>query len=199
MALKTTSRRAPLLTALTGQKYPVIPSKPSFLLQLSSVLPKITENIQKISTSFSQVLNAENREAIRKSLKNIKVFTTALAGSSGDLTQSMSSLKTSLNNAAVASKDLPAILKKLKVILTKVNTISDNVAIASKSVVGSAKDTRVVIQNFAQQIVPNISQVVSHMNTLTVKLNKLSTQLDRNPSILVRGRLPKLPGPGEKQ
>ncbi len=83
--LKSKTIEAPPLETKPGEKYPVIPSKPSLLMQLSTVLPEVTKDIQQLSASIAQVLDASNRQSISSSLKNIESFTQTLSNNSATL------------------------------------------------------------------------------------------------------------------
>ena len=69
---------APPLLLHPGEEYPVIPSKPSLLVQLSKVLPELANNISKLSNSISAVFDEKNRTAIAATLQNIQGFTKTL-------------------------------------------------------------------------------------------------------------------------
>ena len=51
--LKAGTEKAPPLLPAKGDPYPVIPSRPSFLMQLSTVLPEVTKDIQKLSANVA--------------------------------------------------------------------------------------------------------------------------------------------------
>lgn len=69
---------APPLLLHPGEEYPVIPSKPSFLVQLSKVLPQLANNMSQLSNSISAVFDEKNRMAIAATLQNIQGFTKTL-------------------------------------------------------------------------------------------------------------------------
>lgn len=69
---------APPLLKHSGEDYPVIPSRPSLLVQLSKVLPQLATNISQLSDSIGAVFDEKNRESIALTLKNIQLFTKTL-------------------------------------------------------------------------------------------------------------------------
>ncbi len=101
VGLKALTPKAPLLGAKPGQKYPVIPSEPSFLMQLGKVLPELTGNLKNISTSITKLLNEKNRKAIDSTLQNVSVLTKNLADNSKRLDDISKSLQETLNNTAI--------------------------------------------------------------------------------------------------
>lgn len=199
VALKATSSNAPLLKALPGQTYPVIPSKPSLFLQLSTVLPEITHNFKGFTDGMSDLLSKDNQTAISQSLQNINQFTGSLSKSSEDLTDSVRSLKATLDNTSQASEDLPNVMKKLDGILDQVSVIAVKVDAAGQNIQKTSHDTQIVMRNFSSQVMPNLQQMMHNLNQLSKNLSTLSSNLERDPSMLVRGKQPQAPGPGEKQ
>lgn len=182
--LKAETESAPKLVAETGQRFPVIPSRPSLLVQLSTVLPEVTKDIQGLSASIAQVLDTENRNSIKDSLKNIQVFTKALADNSADLTASMQSLRNTLFHVSEMSDHLPETVAQInKTALTIDQTMQSGQA---------------VIHNFSDQVVPAAQQALSNLSAATTSMHQLTDELQRDPSMLVRGRSPQPPGPGEK-
>jgi len=113
IGLKAKSQDAPLLVPRLGQKYPVIPTQPSLILQLSEVLPELTNNVRKIGKKIDGLLDQENLDSIRGTLKNLKNFTKTLSDNSQELDESIKSLRVTLKNTAIASKKLPQTLDKL--------------------------------------------------------------------------------------
>lgn len=189
--LKAQTEEAPLLTVLPGNKYPIIPSKPSFLMQLSEVLPEITKDIQNLSSSIAQVLDKKNRQAFGESLQNMSEFTKTLAENSENLTENLQLLKITLSHLSEASKDMPDTIKKLNQTLSHATQTSD-------AITQTMQTGNIVLRNFSNQVLPNAQQALSSLNAATINMDRLLNELQRNPSMLVRGREPASPGPGEK-
>lgn len=189
--LKAQTEEAPLLTVLPGNKYPIIPSKPSFLMQLSEVLPEITKDIQNLSSSIAQVLDKKNRQAFGASLQNMSEFTKTLAENSENLTENLQLLKITLSHLSEASKDMPDTIKKLNQTLSHATQTSD-------AITQTMQTGNIVLRNFSNQVLPNAQQALSSLNAATINMDRLLNELQRNPSMLVRGREPASPGPGEK-
>lgn len=106
VGLKTTSVDAPLLLPLPGEKYPIIPTKPSFFVQLSEVLPEITKNFKKIGNSIDKLLDKKNQEAIAATLQNLKKITKTFADNSDNISQATQRLPKTLKNMGDAAKSV---------------------------------------------------------------------------------------------
>lgn len=168
--LKSETENAPELKALPGQPYPIISSKPSLLMQLSAVLPDVATDVQGLSKSIAEVLNEKNRQSIQESLANIAVVTKTLADNSKNFTQTIEQL-----NKTLASIDKTA-------------------ATITKTMQGG----QTVMRNFSNQVLPNAQQAISNLSQATMSVHQLTDELQRNPSMLIRGKGPAQLGPGEK-
>lgn len=189
--LKAETETAPLLVAASGEPYPVIPSRPSLLMQLSTVLPEVTKDIQNLSANVAQVLDTQNRTSIRDSLKNIAAVTKTLADNSTDFTETMHSLDNTLANVSEASNRLPDTISKLNNTLSSVNNLSVQMN-------GTSAALKQTTQNFSDQVIPSAQQALSHLSHATMSMQQLTDELQRDPSMLVRGKQPAQLGPGEK-
>ncbi len=198
VSLKAETIRAPILKAKPGEKYPIIPSKPSLFMELSEVLPEITKNMKSIGESVSKLLDEENRIAIKNSLQNIATFSESLADNTENINASLKYLKKTLKNSSVASEELPAVVNQLKTTLKSLEKMSDQMKLASRSANTLLQESHVAVMNLSTQVVPSVQQVMMHLNSMTSNLTQITYQLERNPSILIRGKRPLPLGPGEK-
>ena len=64
VGLTAGAAQAPLLKIATGEKYPVIVSQPSMLMQLDTAIRELTMNV-------SELLNDDNQKAIHHTLQNL--------------------------------------------------------------------------------------------------------------------------------
>lgn len=53
------------------------------------------------------------------------------------------------------------------------------------------------LQSFSSQTLPQVNQLLMNATALTNQLNMLSGEAAQNPSVLIKGRTPPKPGPGE--
>ncbi|HLB56854.1 MAG TPA: MlaD family protein [Coxiellaceae bacterium] len=195
--LKAETETAPLLTATAGEPYPVIPSKPSLLMQLSTVLPEVTKDIQNLSASIAELLDKENQESITSSLKNISQITKVMADNSADFTNTMQSLDNTLANMSEASNHFPETVKQLRKTLSSIQTLTLHMTKATDTIDQTMQNGQAAIHNFSNQVIPSAQQALSHLSQATMSMNQLTDELQRNPSMLVRGKAPEPLGPGE--
>lgn len=187
------------LRAAPGQEFPVIPSKPSFFVQFGKILPAITENIKAIGENIRKLLDKQNREAVRDSLQNIDKFTQTLASNSENINASLQSLRGLLANTEKASKQLPGVMQQLHNSLSQIHVMAKQIGKATKSFDKTMKSGTYAINSFTSQLLPGAQQTLSNLSDVSSNLSSLTNELERNPSILIRGKQPAAPGPGEQR
>lgn len=82
LALKDNGNDTSTLVALPGHRYPIIATGPSFFLRIDAALKKLSENITSLTNSISELLDPENRQAIKTTLLNLTHITNQLAENS---------------------------------------------------------------------------------------------------------------------
>lgn len=104
IALKDKSTDLRPLVVEAGQSYPVIPSAPSLFMRLDTALSRLSKNFDRISQAIQSLLDKDNQESIKETLKNIRKITGTLADNSQRMT-------TILQNTANASAQLAPLLQ----------------------------------------------------------------------------------------
>lgn len=196
--LKAETETAPLLVATKGEPYPVIPSKPSLLMQLSTVLPEVAKQVKSLSASVSELLDKENQDSIKSTLKNLAKITQTFADNSADFSETMKSLDNTMANVSEASNQFPETMKRFKATIVSVNALSEQMHQTAKTIDSTMKSGQNAITNFSDQVIPAAQQSLSNLSRATMSVNALTDELQNNPSMLVRGKTPAPLGPGEK-
>ena len=198
IGLEAENMNSPGLTIGPGEKYPVIPSRPSWFMQISEVLPVITTKITELSDNVNKMFDDKNQKAMSQSLENINKFSKTLSDNSEALDKSMHSLQVTLSHAEVMSKDLPAISKQVQATLSQVRGMSAALEKTSQFADKTMRSGKVAVDNFSAQVMPTAQETMQKLNVIAANLQVLSQQLQRNPSMLIRGKQAAVPGPGEK-
>lgn len=199
VGLKAQTPNAPLLTAKPGKRYPIIPFRPSFLMQLSTVLPRLTDNLREISQDISKIFDQKNREAISLSLQNIATITKNLSNNSQKLDAITDSLQEVLRNTSTASKQFPEAINELQKTMKSIQQTSIEIKKASQNANVLINQGRVMLGNFNDQLLPTTQQILVKLNSVMLNFSNVTQEIQRNPSMLIRGKQPDLPGPGESQ
>ncbi|SRR5579885_519852 len=150
------TKDAPELVAQPGQRYPVIPTKPS-------TFQEITDKVSKLADRANDALNDENRRQLALMLKNLQETTAAIDRHSRDI----EAILANLNKASATLDDT----------LVSARGTAQNLDRLSADA-----DTVVRTQGMGQ-----LPQLVIETRALVSSLNRLSNDLDRNPTSLVFG------------
>ena len=194
------SASSPNLTPLVkapNQPYPVIPASPSLFNQLDKVLKEVSENVGKVSKKVGEIFDAENAAYIKKSLANIKTFTDIIAQEGPQIRRSLKSADVLLKNMSTVSNQLPELVTELRIGLTKFKNMASAMTAAGKSVSSTMKTGKTAIDKISQQTVPSADTLLRRLDVIAANLEKVSTQMRQNPSVIIRGTTPPPPGPGE--
>lgn len=157
------TKDAPLLTAAPGQTYPVIKTAPSALQQLTRGAPELLAKLNTIADRLTTLLSDENQRHLTATLANLDATTTALASRSGEI-------EASLDNLSVASKALPGTIASANESLVKVGKLADDA------------DGFVRGDGLAQ-----LAGLIGDTRRTVSNLNRLTEQLDRQPTKLIFG------------
>lgn len=197
VGLSATRKDAPTITVLPGHRYPVIPSKPSFMETLSDALKDVTKNIQKLSSSVQNIVDDTNRKAVAGSLQNIEKITKNLADNDKNLSQIIVSTKQLTENLATSSQDLPKTMHTLNQTLTSLKQMANKITQTGDTINATMEGANGLMQNVTQQVVPQTTTLMQTINSTIRQIEQLSAKLKRNPSMLLRGQSPSPAGPGE--
>lgn len=157
------------LRTLPNQPYPIIPSKPSLLKQLDQVLEEVSKNVNTVSLRLKQILSPQNAFNIKKSLMNLKEVTTVFAQNTNTINQGLKNINRFFDHANTS--------------ITRLNNMTD----AGK----------ITINKISQQTVPAATTLLHQLNAITANLEKVSSEMRQNPSVIIRGTSSPKPGPGE--
>jgi len=178
------------LVKMPGEDYPIIPSRPSLMLQLNTILMDVTDNFQQVADSISGVLDGDNAKSIKNSLRNLDRFTSMLSEQSQQMSSIISKVDDLAKNAAIASKALPELMKNISGTSRSITDMSLNVSDTMK---GSNK----AIKQISEQTIPKVNALIAELEEASQSFADVAKELKRNPSMLLRGKAPKALGPGE--
>lgn len=199
IGLQSEQVNAPPLAKHKGEEYPVIASKPSLLMQLSEVMPKITGKITELSDSVTKLFDQSNLQSIAVTLKNLQAFTSTLKHNSERINDSMASLQKILSKGQIAANKLPALMQTTSITMKQLKTTATTFNHTAETATNTLKAGRAAIDGFSTQLIPSAQQVLQRLGNITVSLTAFSNELKRNPAMMIRGKQPMRLGPGEKR
>ena len=182
--------RAPDLVALPGQKYPVIPTEPSFLFSLEDGLSVLTSNVDEISRSLGTVFDEHNAKLFNSTLINLEQFSQVMGAKTTEISDF-------IDNLSQSSEVLPALVTDTNQLIKELNSVAQQIHVASNAVVATMNSSQDTITNISQQAVPLLIETLNNLNIIATDLEAITNEMRRNPSVIVHGQSPVTPGPGE--
>jgi phospholipid/cholesterol/gamma-HCH transport system substrate-binding protein len=162
--------KSPLLTARPGQKYPIIRTKQSGLLQLEQSAPEVVAKLNVAATRINDLLNDNNRRAIAHVLANLDETTEVIARRSADIDAILKNTNEATANLNKASANLQPTLDHVDLTVNKFGKVATDA------------DAFINGDGLAQ-----LSSLIGDLRRLVTNLNKFSDQLNRSPTSLIFG------------
>ena len=188
------TRDSPPLMPPPGQPYPVIKIKPS--LPLDQAASTLVSNLNEIASSLKDVTDKESRAAMRKTMVNLAELTGALKQREKELDKFFSSADRTLENTREATEKLPALFSSATETAAALENMAQQIDRTSKSVDSLLAGSQQDVQRFTNQTLSEAGLLIAETRQLTVRLQRLTQQVEQNPRSLLFGRRP-TPGPGE--
>lgn len=185
---------APLLVPKPGQRYAVIRSHRSRLANLTARAPQVIEKISDTVDRLNDMLDDKNRRAVAESLENIRVLTGHLADQSKDFGELVSSattaahsLGTLLDNVDHSYSGPDGLGNKLSVTLGDFSRTAKGLQDTNRILQGELQDIKPGLRNFTEQTLSDVGTLVGQTRQLVTGLNRLTTQIERDPSQVLFG------------
>lgn len=205
------SQESPPLEARPGEDYPVIRSGPSLMVRLDSAVTALLTNLNRSSEDLSALLDVDNRREFKQTLADLRVVARTLAARSATIDSGLSSATRTLDNLARASAELPQLVERLQKSADGFDRMTRELAQAGHSanatladagatlskVGATAAGARDDLRRATDETVPEVRLLASELREVTASLRRFSQQLEQNPSVLLYGKPPAPPGPGE--
>ena len=184
------SRDAPELTRKDDQKYPVIKTGPSLMTRLDTSVTSLLTQLNRTAANINALLNDDNRRAIGQILADLETVSHTLAARRTTIDAGLSDAALTLKNTARISDQLPQQIQRSADAFNKMSNELANTSAAARATLEGT-------QQFADQTLPQIQQLVEQLRDLTGSLQRLSGELEQNPSAILRGKAAPQKGPGE--
>lgn len=188
------TQKAPVLTAKAGQRYPVITSHRSRLASFVARAPELLEKADQALEAANKLLGEQNRQAFAESLNNIRTFTAGLAERNQDLAEftgnakkAAASLADLVDNVDKSYSGPDGLGNKLATTITDIDKFTKNLSETNRQLQAALTDMRPGIHSFSAQTLPNVGILVGEARQLVSALDRLSGELERDPSRILFG------------
>lgn len=189
---------SPPLVAADDGTIPTIPSKPSLVARLEDTFTGVLATLDRTGNNVNAVLDAQNRESLKKILADTAVLTSALAAQRAALSAGIADAARTAGNAARASEQLGPLIARIGSSAEAVEKMANEAARASAGAGRAVDAVDGGVKQFNNVALPELERLLAELNALAGSLRRLSEQAERDPARLLLGnRNPSL-GPGEK-
>lgn len=177
------------LVATPGQEYPIIASRESSLQRVFNNAPELLARLLVITDRISSMLDEKNRQAIADTLANVRDTTAAFKGHTGDIDQLITDGSKVMHNLVAASASLQDMASKLDRTSDKADRLvaAANDAIHEATKLATDLDSIVLVakpgvRELTTNDVDQISALLADARRLIISLDRVSAQLERDPS-----------------
>ena len=197
VGLSASSANLTPLTRKHHEQYPIIPASASLFSQLDRVLKDVSQNIHDVSIGIKRIFDSTNAATLSKILTNIQTMTDVVVKNKKNIDDSLTNADKLLHHLSQSSEKLFQMMDDLHAGIQHIDHMATKVAAAGDNVTNAMKSGKITIEQFSRQTLPLVNGLLSKLNNISVNLEKVSTQLRQNPSIVIRGTAAATPGPGE--
>ena len=174
---------SPLLLVQANENYPVIKAGTSLMGRLDASMSGLLGSLSKTADSANDILDDDNRKAIKRILADLATITGTLAAHRGEMDKI-------IINSASMSEQMPPLLERINKATANIEKMTQEASRASSSV-------RKTLDGVANEGLPEAERMMVDMRELIGALQRVTTQIEQNPSVLLRGSESKRRGPGE--
>ncbi len=191
------ARDSPPLTAIAGNDYPVIRTKPSLSARLENILTSVLAKLDSTSSSINAVLSDENKEAFKNALADIATVTRTISVRKEAIDKVIVSAARTFDNSARATEQLERVVARIGKSAESVEKMGDEVARTSASAGKTVDVVGADVARFTAEALPEFERLLGEMSVLAASLRRLSEKMEGSPGGLLMGRRSVPPGPGE--
>ncbi len=188
---------SPPLTAIAGNEYPVIRTKPSLTARLEYILTSVLAKLDSTSSSINAILSDENKAAFKSALADISAVTRTVAARKETLDAGIASAARTFDNSARVTAQLGPVIDRMG---RSADAIEKMAKEAERTSASAGKAVDVVgadVARFTAEALPEFERLLGEMSVLAASLRRLSEKMEGSPGGLLMGRRPVPPGPGE--
>lgn len=136
------SNASPMLLAQEGERYPVIPSRPSQLERVFETVPELVARFTTLVERATVLLNDDNQQAFAETLANVRDLTGALAGQTGNIEATLTDARTAVGALRDTAVEVRGMSAELRVEAKRLADAAEK-ALAQITVTAATADTQV--------------------------------------------------------
>lgn len=190
-----------------GEGLPRLRLEPSFIARITEVTLKAMQGLGAISQDLNALLSAENRERFADILVKLDSLTAGLDRAAGELPKTLADLRELVGEENQAG---------LRGMLRSVEQAGDKVGVAGeefRGLITTLEKTGMEVQkvlseagdslgrsgeHLAADTLPRVDSLLNDLSAGARRLDSLLEELEEDPRIILRGRVERELGPGER-
>lgn len=181
------------LTIRPGEPYPMIRTAPSKVITLDTSINQVKDDVQVITALLQSLLDKKTIVSLQQSVGSLQQLTSVLAANTEKLNSIVANTERASHRFEPLLKSADETVDQLQI---KVVPEMHEALTSLEPLLESSHDT---VRALQMQILPEASKALIDLDNLSTALTGLATKVNRDPSILIRGTAPPLPGPGESR
>lgn len=197
LGLHALKKTGPALVVPENENLPIIPYSSSLFKKLDTIAQDVSKNVGRVTTALSELLGEQNQRLVRQILTNVRDVTGTLGTNTRELDSILNSTDKMMKNSAQASKQFDQSIQSLQKTLASAKKATDNFSAMSKEARNTFSSSNRTVKDISEQLLPSVYASIESLKHTLTNIENITGQLKNNPSMLVRGRNPSPPGPGE--
>jgi phospholipid/cholesterol/gamma-HCH transport system substrate-binding protein len=188
------TKEAPVLVAQEGERYPVIRPRYSGLASVTARAPQLLQKADEVLDEVKELLDDKNRQAVTEIIDNIRVFSGELAERKKDIAALVANANTALLAASTLLGNVDrsysgpdGLGNRAATALADFDSLAKNLSDTNRQLQLALQDVRPGIRTFSQQTLSDVGALVSDARQLISELNRLTAQIERDPSRVLFG------------
>jgi len=176
-----------------GEPYPIIRTAPSKIITLDTSINQVKDNVQIITDLLQSLLDKKTILSLQQSVDSLQQITKALAANTEKLNSVVANTERASRRFEPLLKSADDTVRQIQMeIVPEVHRALTNL----KPLLESSHDT---VRALQIQVLPEAHKALIDLDHLSTTLTEVATKINRDPSILIRGTMPRPPGPGESK
>ena len=156
----------------------------------------VTQALQHLSMATGAV--ADRSDSFRRTLANLEMFTSMLAGRTEPLGKALDQLAAGLEKSGDVSAQVQATLGDVRAGAQAVRRTADTFNRTSQDLSSLSKDGQRELLRLGQSTAPELNTLLARVSDLAVVMQQLAELLEQSPRALLLGKPSGRPGPGEE-
>jgi phospholipid/cholesterol/gamma-HCH transport system substrate-binding protein len=185
------------LQARPGEEFPVIRSGASLISRLETSVPVLLAGLTRAGDNLNAVLDEDNQRALKRTLADLELLSRTLATRSAAIDAGLADAARTARNTARLTEQLPQLVQRVERSADAFDRMTGQLGAAGASATGTIDGTRVDLQRFTGETLPELRELVGELRELTATMQRAADKVERSPSTLLFSQPPSRRGPGE--